>query len=98
MSGSRTPCRACENNHKAAGAASRQCRSPRGFSRGPWPRTQKLPSALDWYAPAPRSAYVRAMATGVKELKLWQEAVALAGEVVRVARTAARRETKAFTD
>lgn len=38
------------------------------------------------------------MATGVKELKLWQEAVALAGEVVRVARTAARRETKSFTD
>ena len=38
------------------------------------------------------------MATGVKELKLWQEAVALAGEIVRVARTAARRETKAFTD
>ena len=38
------------------------------------------------------------MGTGVKELKLWQEAVALAGEVVRAARGGARRETKVFTD
>jgi four helix bundle protein len=38
------------------------------------------------------------MATGVKELKLWQEAVALAGEVVRLVRQLGRRETKTFTD
>ena len=38
------------------------------------------------------------MATGVKELKLWQEAVALAGDVLKVARGASRRETKVFTD
>jgi four helix bundle protein len=38
------------------------------------------------------------MATGVKELKLWQEAVALAGEVLKAARAGARRETKVFTD
>ena len=38
------------------------------------------------------------MVTGVKELKLWQEAVALAGEVLKAARAGARRETKVFTD
>jgi four helix bundle protein len=38
------------------------------------------------------------MATGVKELKLWQEAVALAGEVLKAARAGSRRETKVFTD
>ncbi len=39
-----------------------------------------------------------AMAATVKELKVWQEAVTLAGEVVRAMRQSARRETKAFTD
>lgn len=38
------------------------------------------------------------MATGMKELKLWQEAVALAADVVRLARSAAKRETKVLTD
>ncbi|HWJ22605.1 MAG TPA: four helix bundle protein [Gemmatimonadaceae bacterium] len=38
------------------------------------------------------------MSTGVRELKLWQEAVALGGEVARHARQHARRETRAFTD
>jgi four helix bundle protein len=38
------------------------------------------------------------MSTGVRELKLWQEAVALGGEVTRHARQHARRETRAFTD
>lgn len=38
------------------------------------------------------------MSTGVRELKLWQEAVALGGEVARLARQQARRETRAFTD
>ena len=38
------------------------------------------------------------MAATVKELKVWQEAVTLAGEVIRVMRQSARRETKAFTD
>ena len=39
-----------------------------------------------------------AMASGVKDLKVWQEAVALAADVVRAARKAVRRETKSFTD
>jgi four helix bundle protein len=38
------------------------------------------------------------MAGGVKDLKVWQEAVALAGEVLRVVRHSARRETKTATD
>ena len=38
------------------------------------------------------------MATGLKDLRLWQEAVALAADVVRAVRAGSRRETKAFTD
>ena len=38
------------------------------------------------------------MAANIKDLKVWQEAVALAGEVVRSARQGAKRETKAMTD
>lgn len=38
------------------------------------------------------------MGTGLKELKLWQEAVALAADAARLARGAAKRETHAFTD
>ena len=39
-----------------------------------------------------------AMAAGVRDLKVWQEAVALGGEVLRVVRQSARRETKSATD
>jgi len=38
------------------------------------------------------------MAAGVRDLKVWQEAVALGGEVLRVVRQSARRETKTATD
>jgi four helix bundle protein len=38
------------------------------------------------------------MAASVKDLKVWQEAVALAADVVRTARQSARRETKVVTD
>jgi four helix bundle protein len=38
------------------------------------------------------------MAAHARELKIWQEAVSLGGEVIRAARRATRRETKAFTD
>ena len=38
------------------------------------------------------------MANGVRDLKVWQEATLLAGEVLRILRQSARRETKAFTD
>jgi four helix bundle protein len=33
-----------------------------------------------------------------RDTKIWQEGIALAGDVIRVARRATRRETKAFTD
>jgi four helix bundle protein len=38
------------------------------------------------------------MAANIRDLKVWQEAVALAAEIVRSARQNARRETKAVTD
>ncbi len=38
------------------------------------------------------------MTSGLRDLKLWQEAVALSGEAVRAAREATRRETRAATD
>jgi four helix bundle protein len=38
------------------------------------------------------------MAAGIRDLKIWQEAVALAAEIVRSARHGARRETKVVTD
>src|SRR5947208_12594258 len=38
------------------------------------------------------------MAGGVRDLKVWQEAVALGGEVLRVVKQSARRETKTATD
>jgi four helix bundle protein len=38
------------------------------------------------------------MATTARETKIWQEAIGLAGDVIRVVRRATRRETKAFTD
>ena len=38
------------------------------------------------------------MAASIRDLKVWQEAVALAAEIVRSARQGARRETKVVTD
>ena len=38
------------------------------------------------------------MAASIRDLKVWQEAVVLAGEVVRTARQGARRETKVVSD
>jgi four helix bundle protein len=38
------------------------------------------------------------MSSGLRELRVWQEAVALAGDVVRTARPAVRRETKVVSE
>jgi four helix bundle protein len=46
---------------------------------------------------APAAIFL-AMATGVRDLKVWQEAVGLGGEVLRVVRQSARRETKSAMD
>jgi four helix bundle protein len=36
--------------------------------------------------------------SSLRDLKVWQESVALAGDITRALRQATRRETKAFTD
>ena len=38
------------------------------------------------------------MSPGIRDLKVWQESVALGGDIVRAVRRHGRRETKAFTD
>ena len=38
------------------------------------------------------------MAGNLRDLKVWQEAVSLASDVIRAARQGARRETKVVTD
>jgi four helix bundle protein len=38
------------------------------------------------------------MSSGVRELRVWQESVALAGDVIRAIRPAIRRETKGVSD
>ena len=47
---------------------------------------------------AGRGSHLAAMAAGVRDLKVWQEAVALGGETLRVVKQSARRETKTATD
>lgn len=38
------------------------------------------------------------MSSGVRELRVWQESVALAGDVIRAARSSVRRETRVVSD
>lgn len=38
------------------------------------------------------------MSTGVRELRVWQESVGLAGDVIRAIRQGVRRETKSVSD
>lgn len=38
------------------------------------------------------------MAANLRDLKVWQEAVALAGDIARAARASTKRETKVLTD
>jgi four helix bundle protein len=38
------------------------------------------------------------MAAPTRDTKVWQEAIGLAGDIIRVVRRVTRRETKAFTD
>ena len=47
---------------------------------------------------AVRQPYFGPMRGATRETKVWQEAIGLAGDVIRVVRRATRRETKAFTD
>ena len=56
---------------------------------------------MQWFGgtrqPSPRHL-ARMAANNIRDLKVWQEAVALAAEIVRSARQSARRETKVVTD
>ena len=45
-----------------------------------------------------RQSYFGPMPGAARETKVWQEAIGLAGDVIRVVRRSTRRETKAFTD
>ena len=45
-----------------------------------------------------RQSYFGPMPGAARETKVWQEAIGLAGDVIRVVRRVTRRETKAFTD
>ena len=49
-------------------------------------------------APPDRYGIFGPMTGAARETKVWQEAIGLAGDVIRVVRRATRRETKAFTD
>jgi four helix bundle protein len=42
--------------------------------------------------------HFRRMAASIRDLKVWQEAVALAADTIKAARQGARRETKVVTD
>ena len=48
--------------------------------------------------PPERHLYFGPMTGTARDTKAWQEAIGLAGDVIRVVRRATRRETKAFTD
>ena len=49
-------------------------------------------------SPGRPSPILPPMAASIRDLKVWQEAVALAADIVRSSRQAARRETKVVTD
>ena len=58
-----------------------------------------LQAAAAGCQPAAAAPDILAMATSsLRDLKVWQESVALAGDVTRSLRQATRRETKALTD
>lgn len=63
-------------------------------------RKAALRPGLRWFDGGARSIYryIRPMAGTARETKVWQEAIGLAADVIRVVRGATRRETKAFTD
>jgi four helix bundle protein len=50
------------------------------------------------HAPATDGPKLVSMSSGLRELRVWQEAVSLAGDVIRSLRASARRETKAVSD
>jgi four helix bundle protein len=79
--------RACEIYHKAEPEATLAYWRASGPARPEWVTRPQL-AGLECLP----------MSSGLRELRVWQEAVALAGDVVRTARPAMRRETKVVSD
>jgi four helix bundle protein len=48
--------------------------------------------------PLPEPFTIHVMSSGVRELRVWQESVALAGDVIRAIRQGMRRETTSISD
>src|SRR3954471_17182935 len=92
---------ACENYHKLPK------RARRGAAAVVWLSAHEHSSGLcgkehprapiRWWS-GHGSGYFHVMAGTARDTKLWQEAIGLASDVIRVVRRATRRETKAFTD
>src|SRR5262245_55924258 len=85
---------ACENYHKHRIRARRSRLSSPGYIAA-WGCAQM--HRMDGES-AGRQTYFGPMPGATRETKVWQEAIGLAGDVIRVVRRATRRETKAFTD
>ena len=78
---------ACENYHKAGSEATLGLRRTSGPAR----RVRVTRPQLTGLKCFP-------MSSGLRDLRVWQEAVALAADVVRAARPSIRRETKVVSD
>lgn len=79
--------RACENYHKEGSEATLTLRRASG------------PAGRDWVSrPQVRGLECFPMSSGLRDLRVWQEAVALAADVVRAVRPTIRRETKVVSD
>src|SRR3982074_2291806 len=72
----------------------------RGRPRTPplHPRPLSAPRARERCQLARRTRYHAPMSSGVRDLRVWQESVALAGDVIRAVRQRVRRETKSVSD
>jgi four helix bundle protein len=78
---------ACENYHKAGAEATLALRRASGPAR-----RERVTR------PQVRGLECFPMSSGLRDLRVWQEAVALAADVVRAVRPTIRRETKVISD
>jgi four helix bundle protein len=78
---------ACENYHKAGSEATPDLGTTSGTARRKWVTRPQL-MGLECLP----------MSSGLRDLRVWQEAVALAADVVRAVRPSIRRETKVISD
>jgi len=79
--------RACENYHKAGSEATLAPRRDSEPARRETVTRQQV-----------RGLECLPMSSGLRDLRVWQEAVALAADVVRAVRPTIRRETKVISD